>query len=76
MPNPTRLRLKSEQIADYLAAEMTAGRITPGDKLPSLDAIAEMFGVANNTAGAAVAELKRQGLVYTEHGRGTFARAA
>lgn len=73
MDNPTPLREKFEQIADYYQTLINGGQIMPGHKIPSVDEIANTFDVARNTAWAAVKELKRRNLVYTEHGRGTFA---
>lgn len=73
MANPIPLREKFEQIADYYQALINCGGIMPGHKLPSVDEIAVTFDVARNTAWKAGQELKRRNLVYTEHGRGTFA---
>lgn len=73
MTNPTPLREKFEQIADYYQALINGGEIMPGHKIPSVDEIAATFDVARNTAWKAGQELKRRNLVYTEHGRGTFA---
>ena len=73
MSNPIPLREKFEQIADYYQALINGGQIMPGHKVPSVDDIAITFDVARNTAWAAIRELKRRNLVYTEQGRGTFA---
>lgn len=73
MNHPAPLREKYEQIADYYQALINGGDIMPGHRIPSVDDIAEVFGVARNTAWSAVKELKRRELVYTQHGLGTFA---
>ena len=62
MKNPTPLREKFEQIADYYQALINNGTIMPGHKIPSVDEIACIFDVARNTAWAAVKELKRRDL--------------
>jgi GntR family transcriptional regulator len=46
----------------------------PGAKLPSERALANEHGVARNTAREAIAQLRREGLVTAEHGRGVFVR--
>jgi GntR family transcriptional repressor for pyruvate dehydrogenase complex len=76
MSDPGRLRLvrtKSEQIADYYAALMSDDRIRPGDKLPSVEQIVDIFAVGKRAAHDAIRELQRRGLARSEHGRGTFA---
>ncbi len=60
------------QVADILAARIAAGDLAPGKPIPSESAIQQEFGVARGTARAAVAELRRRGLVVTVPHRGTF----
>ena len=63
-----------QQIADQLRAKITAGEIT--DRLPSLwklmDEITPRPGY--NTVRKAVDVLKKEGLVITAPGRGTFVK--
>ncbi len=63
-----------KQVADILAARIAAGGIAAGNPLPSETAIRQEFGVARGTARAAVAELRRRGLVVTIPARGTFVK--
>ncbi|MFJ3307271.1 PLP-dependent aminotransferase family protein [Streptomyces sp. NPDC086549] len=63
-------------IADAVAADITAGRLRPGDQLSTQRAFARRHGIANSTAIRVYAELARRGLVVGEVGRGTFVRAA
>ncbi|WP_157875935.1 aminotransferase class I/II-fold pyridoxal phosphate-dependent enzyme, partial [Streptacidiphilus griseoplanus] len=63
-------------VADALAAEIAAGRLRPGDRLPPQRAFARSRGIANSTAGRVYRELTSRGLVVGEVGRGTFVRAA
>lgn len=44
----------------------------PGDAFPSIAKIAEEWGLSRPTAQRAVAILKSEGLVRTEHGVGTY----
>lgn len=62
--------------ADAVAAQIAAGRLRPGDRLPTQRAFARRHGIAESTAGRVYAELARRGLVTGEVGRGTFVRAS
>jgi DNA-binding transcriptional MocR family regulator len=62
--------------ADEIAAAIAAGRLRPGERLPTQRAFARRRGIAASTAGRVYAELVRRGLVVGEVGRGTFIRAA
>lgn len=57
---------------DQIAAEIAAGRLRPGDRLPPQREFAYAKGIAASTAGRVYAELLRRGLVVGEVGRGTF----
>jgi DNA-binding transcriptional MocR family regulator len=63
------------RIADALAADIGAGRIRPGDRLPPQRRFARQRGIANSTAARVYGELIRRGLAVGEVGRGTFIRA-
>ncbi|MEU6140252.1 PLP-dependent aminotransferase family protein [Streptomyces sp. NPDC047081] len=64
------------RIADRIAADITAGRLRPGERLPPQRKFARRHGIAASTAERAYGELVRRGLVVGEVGRGTFVRAA
>ena len=64
------------QIAAALRDAVRAGRLAPGDRLPSESELVERYGVARMTVRQAIQELKTEGLVVSEHGRGVFVRAA
>ncbi len=61
-------------IADALAADIEAGRLQPGDRLPTQRDLARHLGVNVMTVSRAYAEASRRGLVEGEVGRGTFVR--
>lgn len=63
-------------VADEIAADVEAGRLRPGDRLPPQRRFARERGIANSTAARVYGELVRRGVVVGEVGRGTFVRAA
>ena len=60
-----------EQVREGLAALITAGRLLPGDRLPTVRGLATDLGVAANTVARAVKELEAAGLVVTGRRAGT-----
>lgn len=62
------------QIAGMLRQAIRANQLTAGERLPSETALIEHFGVARMTVRQAVQELRAEGLVVSEHGRGVFVR--
>lgn len=55
---------------------MLSGRIQPGDKIPSENILSERFSISRHTVRKSIALLVNEGLLYTEHGRGTFSSGA
>src|SRR5882757_7921253 len=60
------------KLADTVAAEIAAGTLKPGDRLPPQRSLAYERKIAVSTASRVYAELLRRGLVVGEVGRGTF----
>ena len=58
--------------ADAIRREIAAGRIKPGERVPSYRELEERFGIANMTARSALRVLREEGLIYTVQGRGSF----
>lgn len=65
----------SLQLAWRLRALIASGRLEPGERMPSVRALAEWAAVNVNTVRAVYARLERDGLIATEHGRGSFVAA-
>ncbi|WP_438970930.1 PLP-dependent aminotransferase family protein [Methylophaga sp.] len=63
-------------IVQALEADIYAGRIKPGDRLPPQRTIAEALDVDLTTVTRAFNEARRRGLVEGNKGRGTFIRGA
>src|SRR3954463_14745512 len=68
-PSPYR------QIAGHLREAIRRGELAAGDKLPSETELIEHYHVARMTVRQAIAELRGEGLVVPEHGRGVFVRS-
>jgi DNA-binding GntR family transcriptional regulator len=60
------------QVAGDIRADIDAGRLVPGDKLPGELELAAQYGVARLTVRHAVADLADSGYVVVLRGRGTF----
>jgi DNA-binding transcriptional regulator YhcF (GntR family) len=64
------------QLAWRLRVLIATGRLLPGDRLPSVRALADRSGVNVNTVRTVYAKLEDEGLVASHHGLGTFVGAA
>jgi GntR family transcriptional regulator len=63
------------QIAGQLRRAIVRGDLEPGARVPSEAELIDHYGVARMTVRQAIAELKAEGLVIAEHGRGVFVRS-
>lgn len=60
------------QLAARIRDAVQRGELTRGERLPSVRELAAAAGVNVNTARAVYARLDSEGIVTSEHGRGTF----
>ena len=60
------------QLAWRLRTAIATGLLAPGERLPGVRELAGAADVNVNTVRSVYARLEEQGLVATEHGRGTF----
>jgi GntR family transcriptional repressor for pyruvate dehydrogenase complex len=58
------------QISTAIKREILEGTLKPGDRLPSEERLAELFGVSRPTVRAALQELSSAGTVVVQRGRG------
>lgn len=63
-------------IADAINAEIAAGRLAAGTRLPAQRALAELLGLDFTTVSRAYAEVQRRGLTEGRVGQGTYVRLA
>ena len=61
-----------EQIANALSQAIRSGQLKPGDRLPTVRALASDLGVSLTTVTAAFKSLAENGWTRGEIGRGTF----
>jgi len=64
------------QLAWKVRGAIASGRLRPGDRLPGLRDLADRAGVNVNTVRTVLGRLGEQGLIVSEHGRGTFVAEA
>ena len=72
--NPGAAEAPHRQIAAALRERIRGGQWAAGEKLPSIPAIAEMYGVAKQTVQRTVDQLRVEGLLITRPGSGTYVR--
>ena len=63
------------QVAWRIRSLIAAGKLAPGDQLPSVREMAKATGVNANTARAIYGRLEAEGLLVSRHGLGTFVAA-
>lgn len=63
---------RTSEVVDRLAAEIDSGRIAPGGRLPTEQALTAALGVSRTVVREAVAMLRAEGLVETRQGVGAF----
>jgi DNA-binding FadR family transcriptional regulator len=62
----------AEQIVARLSADIRGGRLPPGARLPTEQALTEALGVSRPVVREAVAALRADGLVVTRRGSGAY----
>ncbi|MGC9669916.1 GntR family transcriptional regulator [Planosporangium sp. 12N6] len=72
--NPGAAEFPHRQIAAQLRARIHRGEWAPGERLPSIPAMAEAYGVAKQTVQRTIDQLRVEGLLITKPGSGTYVR--
>ncbi len=60
------------QLKEWLRAEIAAGTWQPGDLIPSERELSEQFGISRMTVRQALNELREDGVLRREQGKGTY----
>lgn len=74
--DPTSGAAPFEQVRDGIRAQVDAGDLAPGVRLPPVRALATDLGLAANTVARAYKELEALGVVETRGRAGTFVAGA
>jgi GntR family transcriptional regulator/MocR family aminotransferase len=69
-------RLSAQEVVEALTAELRAGRLPAGCRLPPVRVLEEQLGLSRNTVQAAYDELCARGLLVTREREGVFVAAA
>jgi GntR family transcriptional regulator, transcriptional repressor for pyruvate dehydrogenase complex len=72
----TQVRTLPEQIAASIRESILDGSLGPGDRLPSEEAMAEMYGCSRPTVREALGTLRADGVLTSARGRGGGYRVA
>jgi GntR family transcriptional regulator len=64
-----------QEMATALRSDITAGRFSLGDKIPTEPELSRRHGVSRNTVRQAVERLVEEGILDRQQGRGTFVTA-
>lgn len=72
--NPGAAEVPHRQIADQLRERIRRGDWAPGERLPAIPVLADMYGVAKQTVQRTIDQLRVEGLLITKPGSGTFVR--
>jgi GntR family transcriptional regulator len=72
--NPGTAEHPHRQIAEALKVRIRAGEWGAGERLPSIPALAEGYGVAKQTIQRSIDQLRVEGVLITRPGSGTYVR--
>src|SRR4029450_3578138 len=72
--NPGAAEHPHRQIAALLRQRIRAGEWGAGERLPSIPALADAYGVAKQTVQRTIDQLRVEGLLITRPGSGTYVR--
>lgn len=72
--SPDRPKPTAKDIAATFRSEIEGRRREPGSRLPAARQLAKELGVQLMTVQSAYAQLRDEGLVLSQQGRGTFVR--
>ena len=61
------------QLIDMIKLQIISGQLQPGEKLPSVRALAAQLAINPNTIQRAYNELEGEGYIYSVPGKGSFA---
>lgn len=72
---PIRIKKTYEKVADSIINMIKTGHLKSGDRLDSIQKLAESFGVSQSAVREALSGLRVMGLVEMRQGEGTYVKA-
>lgn len=72
--NTTDARPLQVRISDDLRSQIKNGALAPGERLPTLAALSDQYGVSEMVARRAVELLRQEGAIISKKGSGSFVR--
>src|SRR5215831_4035369 len=70
-PLPEGRKSRHREVLDALLAEISSGKLQPGDPLPTEAELAKAFSASRSTVGRVMRDLKQRGLLNRQRGGGT-----
>lgn len=64
--------IKHNHITEKLFQDIVHGHYAPGEKIPTEEELAKVFGASRPTVGRALRELQRKGIIKRRQGAGSF----
>ncbi len=65
---------KFARLAADIRQQIQTGQLRPGDRLPSISKLREMYGVSYGTVRSAMLVLKAEKLIVGRHGEAVYVR--
>ena len=63
---------KYMKLVNWIKEQVSSGRFSAGEKLPTETALAEQFSVSRHTVRQAIAFMEKEGMLYSVQGSGTY----
>lgn len=71
-PDTSAKQNKQPAILDHLRHQISHGKLTPGDRLPTIRQMIAEYGVSTRTVQRAIERLGKEGFIRSEAGQGLF----
>ena len=72
--DPDDHRALFQRVIDDITADIRAGRLKPGDRIPSAQQLVQAYGISTMTAQRALQDLRSRGITHGMPGKGTYVR--
>ncbi|GAA4951981.1 hypothetical protein GCM10023224_40810 [Streptomonospora halophila] len=67
-------RPRWEQVAEIIRGQIQRGELKPGDKIPSVLKLQEIYGISTSTGQKVHRALRAEGLIRTQSGMGSYVK--